>query len=90
MPEFQVTIESFDDLSDEEKEVASDNGIGKESASYIRIRHHDKTLLLESDAIEPEDKTFYRDLAWVGQWLIASYQLGRIDGYNHWRRDNHD
>lgn len=76
---FDVTVEKFDDLSDEEKQSASDNGYGKYYAAYIRIRHDGETLLLESDAIEPEDKTFYRDLSWITEWLKKAYELGKED-----------
>lgn len=45
----------------------------------MRIRHRGETLLLESDAIEPEDKTFFRDLGWVIPWLMKAYELGWKD-----------
>lgn len=76
---FDVTTEEFDDLSDEEKESVSDNGCGKEWATYIRVRHDGKTILLESDAIEPEDKNFHRDLSWISVWLKKAYELGKAD-----------
>lgn len=76
---FDVTTEEFDDLSDEEKESVSDNGWGKECANYIRVCHDGKTLLLESDAIEPEDKNFRRDLSWISVWLKKAYELGKAD-----------
>lgn len=76
---FTVTIEDFDELSDEEKESASNGGWGKECANYIRVCHDGKTLLLESDAIEPEDKNFRRDLSWISVWLKKAYELGKAD-----------
>lgn len=76
---FAVTIEDFDELSDEEKESASNGGWGKECANYIRVCHDGKTLLLESDAIEPEDKNFRRDLSWISVWLKKAYELGKAD-----------
>jgi len=76
---FDVMTEDFDDLSDEEKESASNAGCGKELATYIRVRHDGKTILLESDAIEPEDKDFYRDLSWISVWLKKAYELGKAD-----------
>ena len=76
---FIVSIESFEDLSQDEQEIASDGGYGKECAYYIRVRHDGKTILLESDAIEPEDKTFCRDLSWIAKWLVKAYELGKQD-----------
>jgi hypothetical protein len=76
MSNFIVTIEVFDELSEEEKGYVSDNGCGKEYATYIRVKHHGKTILLESDAVEPEDATFYRDFSWIPRWLTKSYELG--------------
>lgn len=79
MSKFTVTTGWFEDLSDEEKKYASNNGVGKEHASYIRVKHNGETILLESDAIEPEDKTFHRDLSWVATWLTKAYELGKAD-----------
>jgi hypothetical protein len=76
---FEVKHEWFEDLSEEEKKSASNNGSGKEYASYIRIKHNGETILLESDAIEPEDATFSRDLSWIVEWLKKSYELGMKD-----------
>ena len=71
---------SYDDLTNEEKREASDNGIGKEYADYIKITRFDKTILLESDAMEPEDITFSRDLGWIIPTLQKMYDLGLEDG----------
>lgn len=76
---FNVTLEGFEDLSDEEKEYMSDEGYGKDCANYIRIKHNGKTILLESDAIELKNKTFHRDLSWITKWLKKSYELGKED-----------
>ncbi len=75
----KVTIEDYEHLSDEEKETASNCGCGKEAADYLRVLHDGKTILLESDAIEPEDKTFYRDLSWISGAIKTAYELGRKD-----------
>jgi hypothetical protein len=76
---FNVTLEEFEDLSDEEKQCVSDEGYGKDCANYIRINHNGKTILLESDAIELKNKTFHRDLSWITKWLKKSYELGKED-----------
>jgi len=48
---------------------------GKEWANYIRVTHNGKTILLESDAIEPEDKNFHRDLSWITGWIKKAHEL---------------
>ncbi len=76
---FNVTLEEFKDLSNEEKQCVSDEGYGKDCANYIRINHNGKTILLESDAIELKNKTFRRDLSWITKWLKKAYELGKED-----------
>jgi hypothetical protein len=76
---FKVEVHSFDRLTTAEAEAASDNGCGKEYATYIRVTHNGETLFLESDACEPEDKTFGRDLNWIVSALLLAYKLGRRD-----------
>ncbi len=56
-----------------------DNGGGKEYAGYIIIKHNDTILAVESDAMEPEDATFYRDLNWIKKALELAYKLGYED-----------
>lgn len=69
----------YDDLTEEEKEDQPDNGGGKEYAGYIRVIHDFKTVAIHSDAMEPEDVTFGRDLAWVIEAMKDAYTLGHID-----------
>ena len=66
----------FNDLTDDEKEDASNNGAGKEYANYIKITHNGKVICFESDAMEPEDATFGRDLSWVADMLEQCYVFG--------------
>lgn len=75
---FNVTLEELKDLSDEEKQDASADGYDK-GCNYIRIKHNGKTILLESDGIESEDRTFFRRLSWITKWLKKSYELGKED-----------
>lgn len=75
----KISIEQFDDLSNDEKECASDNGVGKECASYLRICNNGQTILLESSAIAPEDVSFYRDLSWVAKWMMKMYEIGKSE-----------
>ena len=75
----RVTSPSFAELSDEEKNEVPNNGTGKEYASYVRVTHNDKTIFLKNDAMEPEDRTFSRDLNWVYDALQKCYELGKAD-----------
>ena len=75
----EVKLQHYSDLSDKEKENVSDNGSGKEYADYIRILHNGETILLESDAMEPEDAMFCRDLNWIIEALRDCYNLGKED-----------
>ena len=58
-------ILGYDDLTDDEKESASDNGCGKEYANYLKVMENDRVIAFESDAMEPEDASFGRDLGWI-------------------------
>lgn len=67
----------YDDLTKEEQFDASNNGSGKEYASYIKVTYNDKVICLASDAMEPEDAGFHRDLSWVKVIINKAYDLGR-------------
>lgn len=75
----EVKIQQYNDLSDDEKACASNNGSGKEYASYLRVEYNGGTIVLENDAMEPEDVRFYRDLSWVQVAILAAYELGKRD-----------
>jgi hypothetical protein len=77
---FEVLIQSFEDLSENEKLGASNNGSGKEYAAYLRVRELGDTVYLESDAMEPEDARFSRDLSWIKDALEYAYKCGFTDG----------
>lgn len=81
MSEFKVELQGFEDLDEAEKMDASDNGIGKEYANYVRVSHNGHTLYLESDAIEPEDKSFGRDLGWVLEAIRKAYDIGKEESH---------
>ena len=74
-----VTSPDFKELTEDEKNSVANNGAGKEYASYLRVEHDDKTILLENDAMEPEDASFSRDLSWVGDIIKKAYELGKAD-----------
>ena len=74
-----VRMVTYDNLTDVERDGVSNNGGGAEWASYIRVEHNGETTRLVSDAIEPEDATFNRDLSWVVGAIRQAYELGRAD-----------
>lgn len=77
---YEVTMQGSEELSEDELEEMPDNGSGKEYAGYIRITYDGKTLAIHSDAMEPEDATFGRDLSWIDEALREAYELGKKDG----------
>jgi len=74
-----VRVERFEDLSDEEKNFVPENGSGSAYAGYLRVVHNGETILLESDAMEPEDAIFARDLNWIALAIKGAYNLGRAE-----------
>ena len=76
---FEIKSAIYDDLTEEEKEDQPDNGNGKEYASYLIIQYYGKTISIHSDAMEPEDCTFGRDLRWVEGAIRSAYELGGLD-----------
>ena len=67
---------SFDDLTEAQQENVSDNGSGKELANYIEIKLNGQVVDLFSDAMEPEDADFRRDLSWIAPVIKAAYDAG--------------
>ncbi len=76
----EIKIIGFDSLTVEEKEDQPNNGSGREYATYLRIMYGGKTIAVYSDAMEPEDCTFGRDLNWIVDAVKAAYELGKHDG----------
>ena len=75
-----VEIISYDDLPDDLKGEMPNNGAGKEYASYLVIKNRaGEVLHIESDAMEPEDANFRRDLAWIPGAIEAAYEAGTKD-----------
>ena len=78
---YKVTMCTFKDLPDNVKESQPDNGyLGKEYADYLIVKHNNKIIRIESDAMAQEDTTFKRDLKWVIEALEEAYNLGFRDG----------
>ena len=58
-----------------DKSDLSNNGAGKEYASYIVIEHGEYKQVF-SDAMEPEDCRFSRDLNWIVGEIQRAYEFG--------------
>lgn len=75
----EIIVQDFEGLSEHEKLGVPNNGSGKMYASYLRVLHNGETISLFSDAMEPEDAQFCRDLKWVKRMILLAYQLGTED-----------
>lgn len=62
-----------------EVENVSNNGSGKEWANYLVVYNNGKVFDWNSDAMQPEDATFTRDLSWIVDLVLRAYQQGRND-----------
>ena len=67
----------YDDLTEDRKQEVSNNGFGCEYATYIKVIHDGQVVGIFSDAMEPEDATFGRDLGWISGMLIKCYNWGK-------------
>ncbi|KYC67198.1 hypothetical protein [Heyndrickxia coagulans] len=76
----KVNLVSFEDLTEEEKEIQPNNGCGKEYANYIKITDGYKTVMILSDAVEPEDARFSRDFRDFVDAIEEAYKIGIRDG----------
>ena len=75
----KIEILNYDDLTEDERAEAADNGCGKEMATYMRITYASGIEQTESDAMEPEDVRFHRDLSWVEGAILRAYRQGMED-----------
>lgn len=77
----KVELLDFDQLPPElqVRGIVSNNGCGRECANYLRITHGETLLFLGSDAMEPEDARFTRDLAWVKDMIEQAYEIGKSE-----------
>ena len=73
----EIRMLTFDDLTEEEKESVPNNGSGKDYANYLKITHNGEVIALHSDAMEPEDARFYRDLKWIGSLIEKVYEIAK-------------
>lgn len=75
----EVNLIRFHDLTEDEQDNQPDNGCGKDDANYLRVSYGGKTIAVYSDAMEPEDCLFYRDLNWIQSAIKNAYELGKHD-----------
>lgn len=79
---FEVKKCSYDELPEELKKDASNNGCSAEDAGYLLILNKGKVLHVFSDAMEPEDARFSRDLSWIKKTIEEAHQIGYNEGQN--------
>lgn len=77
LPVFEAKIIGYDDLPEDRKKDTSDNGCGKEWANYLRVTFNGEIVCIYSDAMEPEDASFSRDLSWIVSALEVAFDIGR-------------
>ncbi len=71
-----VKIMNYNELPDDiKKQPLSNNGSGKEDAQYLVVFKNSKIIRVESDAMEPEDASFSRDLHWIKDAILEAYQI---------------
>lgn len=75
----ETNIVNFEDLAEAEKRDLPNNGPGKEYANYLKITHGGNVEAIYSDAMEPEDCGFIRDLSWIEGAIMSAYERGKED-----------
>ena len=65
-----IRMIGYDELPEGEKEYQPNNGCGREYARYLVFEIGGETVY-RSDAMEPEDARFFRDLSWIQSDLSA-------------------
>ena len=66
----------FEELTKEQQDDQPNNGSGKEYANYIVVSHGGVVSSIYSDAMEPEDCSFSKDLNWVITAISGAYEYG--------------
>jgi len=76
----KIDTPTYFELTPAQQASVPNNGCGKECANYIRIDWGDRTSIdVFSDAMEPEDATFSRDLSWVIAAITKAYAKSQGD-----------
>lgn len=72
---------TYEDLTEEERADAPNNGHGAVAARYLRVQFNpNEKNVVYSDAMEPEDATFMRDLNWVLDAVSTAFEAGLRQG----------
>ena len=83
----KAKLVSFEDLTEDEKLGQPNNGSGKEYASYIVVED-EKGRRVYSDAMEPEDASFGRNLSWILEELNVNSKKRRIEKLDRYDEKN--
>ncbi len=65
-----MKLVSYYDLPESEKMEQPNNGYGREEANYLAFKVNGE-IVYRSDAMEPEDARFTRDLSWIRSDIAA-------------------
>lgn len=76
----EVDLVQYEHLTEDEKMIQPNNGNGKEYATYIKMSRNGESLMILSDAVEPEDATFSRDFSEVIDAIELAYEIGKQVG----------
>ena len=81
-------IYGADNLPQEARDILGKGKLSNDWHSYLLVYHNDKLITVESDAMEPEDVSFGRDLKWVPILLHRVYALGHDDAKDIYLSDS--
>ncbi len=73
----KVKLVNYDELPED---IKKDYSRHCEDSCFLLIYYRNKLLFVESDAMEPEDARFCRDLSWIPEQIEKAYKLGLKDG----------
>ncbi len=76
MSEKICTLVEYENLPPEEQADCSSNGSGAEYSGYLKVKFPGSDAVYYSDAMEPEDACFHRDLSWVSGVIEQAYEEG--------------
>ena len=72
MNKYNIELVNYQELLkkyNQDGRFVSENGCGSECASYLVLLKNGEVYAIESDAMEPEDAMFYRDLSFIQSWI---------------------
>lgn len=77
---YEAVTATYEDIPENWREELPNNGCGKEGAYYIVVSVDGEIQTVESDAMEPKDARFFRNLGWIEFELNRAYMIGLEDG----------